>query len=48
VARSWEAFSSADPLDQVVLERMLAGVATRRHADVADPLREAIADPRAL
>ena len=39
---TWEAFSSADLLDQVVLERMLAGVATRRHADVADPLGEAI------
>ena len=39
---TWEAFSSGDLLDQVALERMLAGVATRRHADVADPLGEAI------
>ena len=35
---AWAAFSSDDLLDQVVLERMLAGVATRRHADVAEPL----------
>ena len=35
---TWAAFSSEDLLDQVVLERMLAGVATRRHADVAEPL----------
>ena len=38
---TWEAFSSGDLLDQVALERMLAGVATRRHVDVADPLGEA-------
>jgi transposase-like protein len=35
---SWAVFSSTDLLDQVVMERMLAGVATRRHADVAEPL----------
>ena len=35
---SWAVFSSTDLLDQLVLERMLAGVATRRHADVAEPL----------
>jgi len=35
---TWAAFSSDDLLDQVVMERMLAGVATRRHADVAEPL----------
>lgn len=39
---TWAAFSSEDLLDQVVLERMLAGVATRRHADVSEPLGEAI------
>ena len=31
-------FSSADLLTQVALERMLAGVATRRHALVAEPI----------
>jgi len=35
---TWTAFASDDLLDQVVMERMLAGVATRRHADVAEPI----------
>jgi transposase-like protein len=35
---SWAVFSATDLLDRVVMERMLAGVATRRHADVAEPL----------
>jgi transposase-like protein len=35
---SWKAFSSADLLNSLVVERMLAGVATRRHADVAEPV----------
>lgn len=35
---TWAAFSSEDLLGQVVMERMLAGVATRRHADVAEPI----------
>jgi len=39
---AWAAFSSDDLLDQVVTERMLAGVATRRHADVAEPLGAAL------
>lgn len=39
---TWAAFSSEDLLDQVVMERMLAGVATRRHADVAEPLGVAL------
>jgi len=39
---TWTAFSSEDLLDQVVMERMLAGVATRRHADVAEPLGETL------
>ncbi len=34
----WECFASEDLLRQVVVERMLAGVATRRHVDVAEPL----------
>ncbi len=35
---TWAVFSSEDLLTQLVCERMLAGVATRRHADVAEPL----------
>jgi putative transposase len=38
VLASWECFASEDLLRQVVVERMLAGVATRRHVDVAEPL----------
>ena len=33
---TWETFASEDLLRQVVVERMLAGVATRRHVDVAE------------
>ena len=35
---TWTVFSSEDLLTQLVCERMLAGVATRRHADVGEPL----------
>jgi putative transposase len=35
---TWKLFSSKDLLDSLVVERMLAGVATRRHADVAEPV----------
>jgi putative transposase len=35
---TWETFASEDVLRQVVVERMLAGVATRRHVDVAEPV----------
>jgi putative transposase len=35
---SWAVFSSKDLLDQLTAERVLAGVAMRRHVDVADPL----------
>ena len=35
---TWQAFSSADLLNSLVVERMLAGVATRRHVDVAEPV----------
>jgi putative transposase len=35
---SWECFAGEDLLRQVVVERMLAGVATRRHVDVAEPV----------
>jgi len=35
---TWAVFSSEDLLHQLVVERMLAGVATRRHADVSEPV----------
>jgi putative transposase len=35
---SWAVFSSRDLLTQLTVERMLAGVATRRYADVEAPL----------
>ncbi len=35
---TWETFAWEDLLRQVVVERMLAGVATRRHVDVAEPV----------
>jgi putative transposase len=35
---AWQAFSSRDLLDRLTVERMLAGVATRRHVDVSEPL----------
>ena len=35
---TWAAFSSEDLLTGLVMERMLAGVATRRHADVGEPI----------
>lgn len=37
---TWAVFSSEDLLAQLVVERMLAGVATRRHRDVAEPVGE--------
>ena len=38
---SYQVFCSPDLLTQVALERMLAGVATRRHGLVAEPIGEA-------
>jgi transposase-like protein len=35
---TWDTFASEDLLRQVVVERMLAGVATRRHVDVTEPV----------
>jgi transposase-like protein len=35
---TWECFASEDLLRQIVVERMLAGVATRRHVDVTEPV----------
>ena len=37
---SYTHFAADDLLSQVVMERMLAGVATRRHARVGDPVSE--------
>jgi transposase-like protein len=39
---SWSLFSSRDLLSQLVVERMLAGVATRRHMLVGEPVGETI------
>ena len=38
---TWATFASEDLLRQVVVERMLAGVATRRHVEVAEPVGQA-------
>ncbi|HUO40583.1 MAG TPA: IS256 family transposase [Mycobacterium sp.] len=40
---SYTHFASDDLLTQVVMERMLAGVATRRHARTADPVSDKVA-----
>ena len=39
---TWAVFSSKDLLDQLTAERVLAGVATRRHAEVSEPLSSEI------
>jgi transposase-like protein len=38
---TWATFASEDLLRQVVVERMLAGVATRRHVEVGEPVGKA-------
>jgi len=40
---SYAHFAADDVLSKVVMERMLAGVATRRHARVAEPVGEQVA-----
>jgi transposase-like protein len=40
--QAYSEFAADDLLGQVVLERMLAGVATRRHARIAEPIGEAV------
>jgi putative transposase len=35
---TWKALSAKDLLDQLTVERMLAGVATRRHGDIEAPI----------
>jgi len=42
--RSYGHFGGEDLLSEVVLERMLAGVATRRHARIAEPVGQALAE----
>ena len=39
---SWRVFSSTDLLSQLTVERMLAGIATRRHAAIGEPVGETI------
>ena len=39
---TWDVFAADDLLQQVIVERMLAGVATRRHVLVAEPVGEQI------
>jgi putative transposase len=41
---SYEHFAADDLLTQVVMERMLAGVATRRHARTAEPVGEKVVE----
>lgn len=40
--QAYSEFAADDLLSQVVLERMLAGVATRRHAQIAEPIGKAV------
>lgn len=39
---SWAVFSDRDLLTALTLERMLAGIATRRHADVGEPVGKSV------
>ena len=45
---SYEHFAAEDLLTQVVMERMLAGVATRRHARIAEPVSEKVKQHREI
>jgi putative transposase len=40
--QAWQAFCDDDPLAELVMERMLAGLATRRHAQAAEPVGAAV------
>ena len=42
--QAYSQFAADDLLGQVVLERMLAGVATRRHARIGEPVGEAVGE----
>jgi putative transposase len=41
---SYSHFAADDMLTQVVMERMLAGVATRRHARIAEPVGKQVVE----
>jgi putative transposase len=41
-SETWDAFADDDLLSQVIVERMLAGVATRRHVSVTEPVGERV------
>src|SRR6185312_14589139 len=43
---SYTHFATEDLLTEVVMERMLAGVATRRHARTAEPISEKVSGPQ--
>jgi transposase-like protein len=43
---SYTHFATEDLLTEVVMERMLAGVATRRHARTAEPVSEKVSGPQ--
>src|SRR6185295_7635031 len=43
---SYTHFAAEDLLTEVVMERMLAGVATRRHARTAEPVSEKVSGPQ--
>ena len=43
---SYTHFAAEDLLTEVVMERMLAGVATRRHARTAEPVGEKVSGPQ--
>src|SRR6478736_8381574 len=43
---SYTHFPAEDLLTEVVMERMLAGVATRRHARTAEPVSEKVSGPQ--
>ena len=42
-SETWDVFAADDLANQVIVERMLAGVATRRHVAVGDPVAEDLA-----
>ena len=41
-SRSYEYFADRDPLTRAVMDRMLAGVSTRKYAGVGEPVGEEV------
>ena len=41
-SETWDVFAADDLLQQVIVERMLAGVATRRHVLIGEPVGETL------